>query len=471
MRRTKPSVAYITEKHQDLTESIQDVLGQLSSLTMPHDEDVIMRGYDTLTVDLKKLQDNAILLTSSLHGNGANAEAEQVKQQVLQFQRLIDGVREQYEIRTIGGSSARRSETSSVSRKSIVSSTPSQRKSKLKGSIASKVAERKFASQADEVELQRISLEKETEMERKRLEIRLKKLREDGQVAGMQAELSVLEEEEAGGDRSLLDTNNPLVGGPTLSPTIASQTQSQVKHGPDPRNENGGWSFPEPVYPPLYLGDLNENLGRGGWNVVGNSTSRGTGRPQTDSMPNQPAKSVGFVLPDDQVSQTGRNRGFVYKTLENIVRGGPLPGRTQEKSGTALSTGAISRNQPTQPPASSVLPWSPGARLGTTNGLSPLAATVALVTDTTTTTTQSGGTVPSLQNSSSQGRNTPSHGGSTGVRSSPMVTTCSATSHSSFSPPVYVPSPSGGFVLVPASNVAYVLKKTPVHTSLLFSLP
>ena len=96
MRRSKPSVAYITEKHQELTASIQDVLDKLSSLTMPHDEDVIMSGFEDLMVKLKDLRNNAIPLTEALHRNGANTEAEEVKQQVLQFQRLIDGVREQY---------------------------------------------------------------------------------------------------------------------------------------------------------------------------------------------------------------------------------------------------------------------------------------------------------------------------------------------------------------------------------------
>ena len=54
----------------------------------------------------------------------------------------------------------------------------------------------------------------------------------------MEAELSVLEEEDAGGDRSLLDTENPFVGGSTLNPTGAPLPQLPVVSRSDILNEN-----------------------------------------------------------------------------------------------------------------------------------------------------------------------------------------------------------------------------------------
>ena len=193
-RTRKYSSSYITEKHQDLWQSILEGLENLSPLTMPHDETEIMSGFEEINTMVKLFRNNAAFLTESLHTGGANAEAEKVKEQVLQVQRSLEEVRERYDIHTIGGSNARQSiDGSHVSRRSEVS-TASQKARSLKGSLAAQLAKERFTVQVDELELQE-----------KQMQIRLKRLGEGGERAGMEAELSVLEEEDAGGDRSLLD--------------------------------------------------------------------------------------------------------------------------------------------------------------------------------------------------------------------------------------------------------------------------
>ena len=92
--------------------------------------------------------------------------------------------------------------------------------------------------------------------------------------------------------------------------------------------------------------------------------------------------------------------------------------------------------------------------------------TMTGVTNTTTTTTQSRGTVPGLRSSLSPVMTTSSHGALPGglpslssnpvpsaMSSSPMVTTCSATSHSSTTQ-TYVSSPSVGSIPVLVPNVS-----------------
>ena len=146
---------------------------------------------------------------------------------VLQAQRFLEEVREQHEIFTLGGSSRRGSEHGSrVSRESGVS-TASQKARTLRGNLAAQRAKEKFTVQADKLELEAAK----ADMERKQLQIRLNRLREGGEKAGMEAELSVLEEGEAVGDRSLLDTDNPYVDESTLTPLVPPHLSCRVYLG------------------------------------------------------------------------------------------------------------------------------------------------------------------------------------------------------------------------------------------------
>lgn len=301
-------------------------------------------------------------------------------------------------------------------------STESQSRMKLKRDLASRKAEGWFKNQTDELqlqselqriaqekemELQRIAREKEMEGERKLLEIRLKKLREDGQVAGMEAELSILGEEEAGGNGSL---TSEAGGNQNISP-VGINSSPDLSH-PD---GTGGWSLPDPVRPPLNLGNSDENKKGVGRDVVESSTPKGVVETRPNSESTQPAKSVGFMLPENSVHQPGSVGGFVDRTLEGIISGNLKSRRAQSSLiPVPLSTGTISRNQPTRFLPSGVQPGSHGVLLGPTNSFLPLVTAGAVVTATTATTTQSRGTVPSSRNSSSQVMTTSSHGGSPG---------------------------------------------------------
>ena len=419
----------------------------------------------------------------------------------------------------------------------------------MKGSLAAQRAKEKFTVQVDELELEaeraeadraraeadraraevdRKLQEAQAEVERKQLQIRLKRLREGGERAGMEAEFSVLEEEEVGGDRSLLDTDNPFVGVSTLNPTGApslqlpdvprpdlltdnningqvgdgnelSSMESRQREGvwnqntsppggnpfpPATTSENtGGWSFPATGYPPLYRIGFNENIGLGGRPVVENSTQEGGGTTPSNSLSVQPAKSVGFMLPGNSVSQPGSGREGVDRILDGIISGNLHPGRTQTiAAGAPLYTGTIPRNQPTQSLPPSMHPGRSSSLPERNNGNMPPVTTMTGVINTTTTTTQSRGTVPGLGSSWSPVVTTSSHGASPGERpplssnpvpsatsSSPMVTTCSATSHSSTTQ-TYVSSPSIGSVPVPSPNTADVLTPQPQVVTILDGL-
>ena len=147
-----------------------------------------------------------------------------------------------------------------------------------------------------------------------------------------------------------------------------------------------------------------------------------------------PVKSVGLQLPSESVSLPVSRRENVDEILDDIVRGNLQPGRARFL-----------------PP--NVHPGSSEMLLRQNNSYLPLVTTMTHVTYTTTTTTQSSGTVPSLRNSLSSVMTTSYHVVLPGdhpprpsfsvplvVSPSPMVTTCSVTSHSST--PIYVSSPS-----------------------------
>ena len=194
-------------------------------------------------------------------------------------------------------------------------------------------------------------------------------------------------------------------------------------------------------------------------------TLASNGSELSASMEASPSPQVGRVDLNDS-SEKVRQR-----LREFWGRGILQPGRAQTNAAdTPLYTETIPRNQSTQslppgmhPGRSSVLPER------NNRNLLPVTTTMTSVTKTTTPTTQSRGTVPSLRSSLSPGRTSSSHEASTGscplsssnpvpsaVHSSPVVTTCSAASHSP-SIQTSVSSPSLGSVPVPSPYLSDVL--------------
>ena len=78
-RIRKPSSSFVTENHQHLWQSIQEILEVLSPLSMPQNKTEILRGFEDLETTTKQFRVNAALLIDSLHASGANTEAENVK--------------------------------------------------------------------------------------------------------------------------------------------------------------------------------------------------------------------------------------------------------------------------------------------------------------------------------------------------------------------------------------------------------
>ena len=208
-----------------------------------------------------------------------------------------------------------------------------------------------------------------------------------------------------------------------------------------PSENTGDWSFPAPVYRPPDLGGLHEGVEGSGQSVVENMASGGGALSQAGPLSVQPTKSVGFALPGEPVPQPGSGERLVDEILENMIRGGPPPGRIQNNVTPApLLTGTVPRDQltddglPTLPPGSLFLcdqctftsstigglrthgrdihgrpptpqnqstqllppkhPGRPGGLLGRNDSLSQIVRTMSTVTSTTTSSTLSSETTP-----------------------------------------------------------------------------
>lgn len=181
-----------------------------------------------------------------------------------------------------------------------------------------------------------------------------------------------------------------------------------------------------------------------GRTVIETPAQEGVLATQANPLPVPPAKSVGFALPGESVTQPGSGREVVDRILDGIISGNLQPGRAQTNVADApLYMGTIPRSLPEKFLPPNVHPGSSSMLSERNNRNLPSVTTMTGVTFTTTTTTQSRETVHSLRNSLSQVMTTSSHGASPGDHPlhpsipvplvgspSPMMTTCSVTSHS-----------------------------------------
>ena len=210
----------------------------------------------------------------------------------------------------------------------------------------------------------------------------------------------------------------------------------------------------------------------GGQPVIKNASQKGPTTTPTNPSTDPSANTVGFIIPDNSVSHPGSGRE-VDGISDGIISGNLHPGRTQTiAAGAPLFPGTIPKNQPTQFLPPSMHPGRSSVVPEPNNRNFPPVNTMTAVSSTTSTMTQSCVTIPGSGDSLSPVLTTSSHGAFPGghppppsnsipsaMSSSPMVTACSATSHSS-NTSTYVSSPSAGSIPVLVPSISEVVAQS-----------